>query len=724
MHRAALALLALCACENDDGTIVSNGVIAEVAASSVGVWGPTSAAPDTLLVRAVDAAWLSTGPGVVSAVVDGVPVEVEVDPRGYGLLPVAAVGEVALGGLGAERAVVGGPAWASGWGPALAGPGVPTALEAARGGSLAAVGEQIWWVGPSLPAHPVVGFAPGSTPRVRGLPVDDDAAIDAVAFAGERVVLLRGREGGGASAGLVLDAAGWEARGADVRDMDGDGSRDLVIAWLTPSGGVLQVWSGDGSWVFEPLYERAIPSDPLDLAVAADRADGLPIATAITADGGWQRLVRTAAGEWRLTGPPLTISGVLGSTVRSGGDYDGSGNDNLVTAQPRVAGQEREAMIWSLDRDPPTFTRTVWAGGHLAYGDLEREGRVHLLGIEEGSRALRYLTWRDGQALNRDLGTVTGFGPIGLGELDGDPIPDLLVADEVWTWFRGLDDGGDDASRWRPERALGPPVGLDLWGPVAASSGGRVVGITRTGDLLRVSRLRFDGLAPVADSHTLIGPVADEVVDLAVCGDVAYVLTLDAVIAVRIGGAELGRRALGAPRAIACGAGPGAGRGPGRHAPRARRSRRRPGDGAVCRSLRDLAGAGRGRARGGRAGRPGPQRRSGRRDAPRRRRAPDGPGRRRRRRAGAGVALGRALRRDRADRRGGACAAGLPPRRALARRRSRRRGVGRGRAGPVVPPRSEPLRPAVRPAVAARTGRTSRLREGERGASSRHRDRG
>ncbi len=557
MHRAALALLALCACENDDGTIVSNGVIAEVAASSVGVWGPTSAAPDTLLVRAVDAAWLSTGPGVVSAVVDGVPVEVEVDPRGYGLLPVAAVGEVALGGLGAERAVVGGPAWASGWGPALAGPGVPTALEAARGGSLAAVGEQIWWVGPSLPAHPVVGFAPGSTPRVRGLPVDDDAAIDAVAFAGERVVLLRGRGGGGAGAGLVLDAAGWEARGADVRDMDGDGSRDLVIAWLTPSGGVLQVWSGDGSWVFEPLYERAIPSDPLDLAVAADRADGLPIATAITADGGWQRLVRTAAGEWRLTGPPLTISGVLGSTVRSGGDYDGSGNDNLVTAQPRVAGQEREAMIWSLDRDPPTFTRTVWAGGHLAYGDLEREGRVHLLGIEEGSRALRYLTWRDGQALNRDLGTVTGFGPIGLGELDGDPIPDLLVADEVWTWFRGLDDGGDDASRWRPERALGPPVGLDLWGPVAASSGGRVVGITRTGDLLRVSRLRFDGLAPVADSHTLIGPVADEVVDLAICGDVAYVLTLDAVIAVRIGGAELGRRALGAPRAIACGAGPG-----------------------------------------------------------------------------------------------------------------------------------------------------------------------
>lgn len=550
----AVISVVLMGCEPNDGVVASNGLAIEAEPVGVSLTAPTLQDPGRLLVRGVDARGISVGPGTAVAQIDGEPVEVELDARGYGRLTLDP-GAYDLGGLGDAYAVAAAEPFHSRWGRAFV--GLPTAehVELASGGSLVAAGSEVWWVGPALPPHVVVRLSEGAIAGLRAVQIDDDGVIDAVVWGGSQVVLLRGRPEGGASWGAVIDAPGWEARGADARDIDGDGAVDLAVAWAGPDAGRVQVWAGDGLWAFDPILERTIAGDPLSLAVASDRGDGLLLTTVLTDDGSWQRLLRDPEGEWRLTGPSVQVGSAPGYTVRSGGDYTASGADNLLVVPPRITGEDRDLTLWSLDEDPPSFMTFGAPAAHVAVGDVEANGRPNVLLLEESSAALSYLTHIDGEARVRDVGIQPFAAPLGLAALDDDSVVDVLLGGEVWVGLTGGFDGEGEA-RWRPEPVRGEGTNLNLQGPIFADPFGDVFAITRFEQDLRLVRVAFDGFAPLPTDPVRLGPSEQAVVDVAACDGVTWVLTLGEVIALRPRQGVLARQAVAEPRAVACGVGP------------------------------------------------------------------------------------------------------------------------------------------------------------------------
>lgn len=545
-----LSILSVTACSSPSTEVVfAGGVPLGAAPSTVAVYGPTAADPTTLLVRSVDVDLLSSGPATVLVTVDGSQVEVMVDGRGYGTMTFEHPTAVELGGVGQAVAVIGEEPWASTW--PLAHPGLPraSAVESAARGVLVAAEEEVWWAGEALPPHPVARF-PGGVAGLRAAAVDGDGLPDALTWGGEKLVLLRGREGGGASLGFGLIAQGWSVAGAAVEDIDGDGDSDLAVVWETPSGAVVQVWAGDGAWGFEPYYERRIPGGPRDLTIARDRGDGLPVISVLTDDDSWVRVLRDQSGGWLLTGPTVNLLSAEGSVLRSVGDYNESGADNLALAMPRVQGQTREVQVWSLDDDNPTFLRTSAQGAHLGFAEVEPDGRLSILTLDEEKHEVRQLRFNDGLYRHAEAGETWGFGAIGAGSLQPGETMSALIGEEAWSWYPG--EIAESSGGWSVAPVPQFRHDLGLVGPLVSTDVGEIVGFTIANGALRLGQVRFESAGPELRERIPVGGEDDEIVHVATCGPRIWVLLQSELVAVRLGEGVTGSRAVSDPIAVAC----------------------------------------------------------------------------------------------------------------------------------------------------------------------------
>ena len=136
------------------GTVVDASAVEGIRVqSAIGSVGSTGA-----VVRAVNAYGAAVSSGPVSLTVQGLPVEVPLDGAGYGFVSASSAGSWTIGGAEEDASL---HAVEGDWGgPGLLGAepshGEVVAAAAATGGWVVASAEQVWWVSPTLPAHPVL----------------------------------------------------------------------------------------------------------------------------------------------------------------------------------------------------------------------------------------------------------------------------------------------------------------------------------------------------------------------------------------------------------------------------------------------------------------------------------------------------------------------------------------------------------------------------------------
>jgi hypothetical protein len=558
-------------CDPDDGAIVSNGGIVLAGSAQRTVVTASAENPAAPLVRRVNALGVAVPEGATSVEVDGAPAPVSLDAWGYGTLALSGSGTLRVPDAEGEEIHLPSAVWSP---PALpraaGGLAVPGAVEPGRRGVIASLGSSLWWVGVGLPPH-AVATLPAQVRGLRSRNVDADGVVDTLAWGGDTVLALRGRDGGGAAWGSAWRAEGWTAIAADVGDADADGAADVLLVWDTGSGFVLQLWAGDGIWGFEPVFERLLAGTALDVAIADDSELATPTLTVLIEGEPWQRFVQTSDGGYAVTGPPVETGATPGSALRAPGDMNGDGGGELVVVPPRVAQTPRSFAIWDLVGEQPLVVTVEEAGATYTFAESSGDTLPDLWMLEDGSRDLSILVHDGGGFVTRDSGQIGHFGPIAAVDTDADQAPDLLVASEQgWSWWRGTRD--DEAGgRWRPEVPAGFVYDVGLVGPIVwvdlEPGVDEILGVTTFNGAARLTRYSLGAEGPRAVSQVALPGTTIAGVDLEVCGSVAWLSTGVEVVAVdlqleqEIGRAKLESRGVGcgeAPDGVAAAvAGPG-----------------------------------------------------------------------------------------------------------------------------------------------------------------------
>jgi len=555
MHRAARGIAAVAlvasACNLESTEVVSNGAVLEGSFDGVVLHAQDGVAPNTVLVRAVDGSGTSGGPSTVQVQLDGSAESLETDPFGYAIL------ELEAGVTTVEDQDVVSLDEPAGW-PDLSRVEAPRppATEAAAGrrGMLVSSGSQVWWTGPTLPDHPVAELGATVT-GLRAAQLDADGVIDAVVWGGDRVVLLRGRDQGGAAFGAGVRAEGWTVQAAAAGDLDDDGDVDVAMAWDTGNGTLLQVWGGEGAWSLAPVDESAIVGQVTDMVIARDLSDGKPVITLLVPEAEWQRY-RLTDGVIAATGNRLSVGAVQGSRLFNPGDLSGDGVEELIVVEPRREGAVREIDVWDLSSDRPVVLPLEVFGGWLATGDLDTDGVSDLWLMDEDG-TLTTLRFEEGQFTRRDAGILGQAGPLAVSPVTSDDtVPDLLVASSsTWVHHVGqLDD--DEPPRWSPRRAQASRRAEGLVGPLAAFDTDalldEVAGVVDAEGQLSLRLYGLGDAGPVVVGSVGLG-ASRSVLDLAGCGSRVWVLLEDEVVLVDT---ELytvvGRQAVSGPRTVAC----------------------------------------------------------------------------------------------------------------------------------------------------------------------------
>lgn len=286
-----------------------------------------------------------------------------------------------------------------------------------------------------------------------GVDVDADGTEDVLAGAPGMVgddggaLLLSGADG--SILARFSPEAEEERLGLEVAlltDVDGDGVPDVALSAPqalvgTNTTGVVRTFSGaDGSLV---------DSNP---GPAGVELFGLPMTSAgdLDGDGTWDLVVGAGDGYRGVSGAsgeilfgPLAQEPALASFVRTGGDLDGDGLDEVLIPDPFAAGGAGQVWILSgagavLDvLDAPTPGENFGAAVSSA-PDMDDDGVPELLvgaptaaaGPENGG-VVHVYSGADRSLLLTHVG-ATAEGFIGQdvhspGDVDGDGIPDLVV---------------------------------------------------------------------------------------------------------------------------------------------------------------------------------------------------------------------------------------------------------------------------------------------------------
>lgn len=551
-----LALLACDSCKQVEELEVPAEQVDDLAVAGVAVDPAVGPAPLVVPVRTVNSLGVPVAPdGPVSLTVGGEAVEVDVDGTGYGELELTEVGAVNIsGGLVDVTAYVTDAPLDLGLWPAMAPPGAALRAAHATDGALVASDTTVWWVDPTG-AHVVLELP--QVAGVRTAHVDADGILDAVVWGGSRVVLLKGRLGGGMTWGTSFVSSDRTSAGAATGDLRLDGYPDLFAAWAGGDVSQVQVLEGDGLWSFETTVVKDLLGDPQALSVGDNTAEGRLQVTTLPGDGTWERLVWSDEDELLTTGPMLAdLNFPEGSELESGGDINGDGGDEIVVFQP-PGETVRQVWLYDLYGTQPTYLRLETRDGRITYDDYDQDGEPNLW-IVHNDLELVMLRQEDGSYRQRKVGSLAEHGPVISAEVLGGVDPDLLLAGpSAWTWWEGVlpEPDEDDANPWWE---LVEPVltEVDVADPVALeplADGGLAVVLDDHGDL---SMERWDADGVLVGAPAELGEVA--FLDAAVCGDVGWVLTDAGITRLSLdGGAAVGTtlELTGGSR-VACGPGP------------------------------------------------------------------------------------------------------------------------------------------------------------------------
>jgi tetratricopeptide (TPR) repeat protein len=307
-----------------------------------------------------------------------------------------------------------------------------------------------WKPSPLLPAS-------GAT-RLMAADLDNDGAIDLLAYGPGTVLVFKGDRKGGFAATSTFGLGGAGGTAAAVLDFDGDGDLDLALGG-GPAGWA-NLWSNPGAGALTAVGAKAFPPFPKSpartvhqvIATDLDRDGDLDLLLA--QDGGLTWLDNLRQGRFADRTAESGLDQVPPARAVVAADLDDDGRPDLAVLS--VAGDGLSFWHnlggrfarWDLSAPLPKPARFT----ALLAADLDNDGRLDL--VLTGEPGLLVLARRGAGFTPLPLqgGPVHG-GSIAAADLDGDGDLDLVVTGPDGLYR--IDNDGGNRNHWLDVRLRG-----------------------------------------------------------------------------------------------------------------------------------------------------------------------------------------------------------------------------------------------------------------------------
>ena len=325
---------------------------------------------------------------------------------------------------------------------------------------------------------PAVNFAFGGTPQSVSVgDLDGDGKPDmAVAIQDSNTVaVLRNTSSSGALSQESFDRIGDFAvdtgpNSVSIGDLDGDGKLDLVttntgtdIFSLNNTVSVLRNTSGPDDLTFGDKVDFTVGSGPNSVSIGDLDGDGKPDLVVTNLNffqGTTVSVLRNTSGPDDLTfESKVDFTVGLAPAAVSIGDLDGDGRLDLTVVN---LGDNTVSLLRNTTRAGPiTFESkvdfTVGSGpGAVSIGDLDGDGKLDLAVVNLSDNTvslLRNTTSAGTVAFDPKFDLDVGSGPtaVSIGDLDGDGLPDLVVANQEANTVSVLRQTGSGTLAFHPK---------------------------------------------------------------------------------------------------------------------------------------------------------------------------------------------------------------------------------------------------------------------------------
>ena len=295
-----------------------------------------------------------------------------------------------------------------------------------------------------------ISFATGSAPTaVAVADVTGDGNPDLiVANGGDNTVSVLLGNGNGTFQAQQTFAVGFDPRSLAVADVNGDGRPDLVVANQFDNDVGVLLNAGNGNFTgqaytidtiapFVQSIVRTMPAGPVTSATSVTYTVTFsePVTGVVPSD--FQApLTGTATGTVTQVSPS---SGAVYTVTVSGITGDGTVGLNLVdngTIRDLAGNSLTQQNAPAAFQAPQTFAAdNVNNPGALVLGDLTGDGKLDIVSVNgtEPNGAVSVLLGNGNGTFQAQQTFATGSGPssVALGDLTGDGIPDIVVANEA-----------------------------------------------------------------------------------------------------------------------------------------------------------------------------------------------------------------------------------------------------------------------------------------------------
>lgn len=438
--------------------------------------------------------------------------------------------------------------------PAFAGAGAPELMSEAGRGVAWNVGGEVWWNNFAGGVPIRVLALPEAVTDLYGVQADTDGITDLVVISAQRVVVLRGRDGGLSWGGGWSAVEGASISGAAVADATGDSIPDLTVALAVDGGTTVLQLAGDGVWGYSPF--DALELDYTAHAVSVDDIDdnGVGEVTLVTEDGLLRRYTKLE-DSWAATmsGSEFDLEIAAGAHLLPAQDVTGDGVEDFIAYGPSIANGNWYAWVITVGADTPARYPIVgdglaaaWLG--FAVGDLSGDGIADLLYTSPS--VLGRGIWQETGTFETSTFSVSKYSTvpteraIALIDGDADGVLDVALAGDTVRLLIGEhpadttgDTGAADEDPWSPRVGDADVYGIDLLvEPELADISGDLVTdvvtlVLPSGGTAGVALQGLRGVAATdvedevlqsGGSVTLTG--SGSALDLALCGDRAFAL--------------------------------------------------------------------------------------------------------------------------------------------------------------------------------------------------------